>query len=212
MSAFVGDRYHRGLVFDSTTVLGAIPTYVKQEPYWNLSTLVSLLTDYLPTERILHTARTHRRERYYRWLAREHTLAIATTVQKIPKALGTAPTPAMIASLQQHLVALIGWAAGFEPSDDLVAEYLTAVDISIPYTPSSDGLIGQLRRILTRPITALPRLITEFVSPRSLDTATDEWSRRTYELGRSAEVYFLDGTSVDPRTFNTESRAVLARN
>lgn len=175
----------RGLLFDSSAVLGVVPLYVKEAPYWNLSTLLDVLGEYAPT-----LVQHQRRERRMRRLAREQTDVIATAVSRVPRAAVAGPNHPIVSSYQRSLVGLVGSFAGAELSAETVDEYFDAM-------ASLEGTDSVLARTLDR--------VADLVGSL-LGTGMANLRARTYGIGRSAEAYFFDDELVAPGEFRDTSR------
>jgi predicted GTPase len=187
---FVDDSPVRGLLFDSEEIIGAFPTYVKEEPYWNLTTLIELLCEYLPTEALLQFAQSKRRERLMRQLARKQTEKTATAVGQLSPDVVADLTNPVITSYQRYLVALIGSFSGAELGAETIDEYFEAID-------SLDGAASILATTLDRAVD---------ISLSVLGTKMENLQAQTYGIGRSAEAYFFDDELIAPKEFRDTPR------
>ena len=179
----------RGLLFDSERVLGAVPTYAREDPYWNVETLRKLLCEYLPAEGSLTSARAQRRERVGRRLARRHTEAIAAAVGEVSRSEVTTSNQPVVASYQRYLVALVGRFAGAEFGAGTVADY--------------DEAVESLADTQSRFRTTLDRAVDYTLSP--LGKSLENLQAQTYAIGRSAEAYFFDDEVVSPAQFREDA-------
>lgn len=184
------DAPYRGVLFDSTDIIGAIPTYLKEQPYWNLFALGDLLCEQLQAENLLHRARRQCRQRRNRRLARKQTAAIAASVSNLPRDVVVNPDSPVLASYHRYLVALVGWFAGAPLAAGTADEYFDALS-SLDSTASS-----------------LKDAVDGFTDAVFSVTGTDMENLRaqTYGIGRSAEVYFFNDELVAPREFREDRR------
>lgn len=184
-------RPARGRLFDSKDVFAAVPTYVKTQPFWNVSTVAELLCDYLPAEALLQFAQAQRRERLMRQLARKQTIAVANGINNVPRKLIVDPSVPIVTSFEAYLIALIGSFSGRELSADLVDEYLDLENISFKYALSaiSGATVDSLTGLVKDDLDYLPKSM--------------------YAVGRAAEVYFFDDEVIPESEFFTEAEEVL---
>jgi hypothetical protein len=179
----------RGWIYDSNEIIGAFPTYLKEDPYWNLTTLTELLCDYLPAEGVLQFAQAQRRERMMRRLARKQTIAVANAVNHIPRKLIINPNVPIVTGFESYLIALIASFSGRELSADTVEEFVDNGNLSVrdmvlftswPAVDSLTGIFNEDRRY---------------------------FRNYMYCVGRAAEVYFFDEEVVGPEKFMPEAKA-----
>lgn len=182
----------RGRIFNSNDIIGAFPTYLKEAPYWNLTTLVELLCDYLPDEAVLQFVQAQRRERIMRRLARKQTIAVANAVNQIPRKLIVNPNVPIITGFESYLIALIGSFSGRELSADTVDEFTGNMNTSLK---------NMLSTISGFTVDTLIGLFSEDVS---------YIRNNMYCAGRAAEVYFFDDRLVEPEEFMPEAKAYFA--
>ncbi len=182
----------QGRVFDTTDVLGAFPTYVKDAPYWNLDTFTEVLFDHLPAEAMLQFAQAQRRERLMRRLARKQTIAIANGVNDIPHREIIDPSLPIVSSLQGYLIALIASFSGRELSGEPVEEYLNA-------TPMSNRQkLSVISGTLVDSLTGIVKDDVEFIR------------KDTYCAGRAAEAYFFDDEVVSEAEYMSDAKEQFA--
>jgi uncharacterized protein (DUF697 family) len=171
---------HRGVVFDSTDVVGALPLYLRTEPYWNLSALRALLTDYLPDSSVMEVARAERSERLMRRACRSQTERVAEAVGA--RFSFVEESPAVITGLQLFLVAVIAALSGEELAVDTAEEYFDEVGISaLPHSPTGNKVLG---------------VIDGAVGQVGGSGSFSE--RYTRGIGLSAEAYFFDDELQSP--------------
>lgn len=180
----------RGMIFESKTILGAFPTYLKQQPYWNFSTVVEFLCEYMPTEALLQAVRNDRRERLLRRIARRQSLAIAKQIESLSNehqinfSGSISIQGLLIPILQRFLVGLIASFAGRDLGIEPVEEYFEYVD-----SPN----------VFNQHIPAIINIARDFLLIHS--GQLEYHASYTYAIGRSAEVYFFDSRFEPPSQY-----------
>jgi predicted GTPase len=183
------DEPVRGRIYNSKKIIGAIPTYLKEEPYWNLTTLVELLCDYLPDEAVLQFAQAQRRERIMRRLARKQTIAVANAVNQIPRKLIVNPNVPIVTGFESYLIALIASFSGRELSAATVDEFMNTASMSVR------NMLSTTSRVAVDTLTGIFKQDVSYIQ------------NNMYCVGRAAEVYFFDEEFVEPEEFMSEAKA-----
>ncbi|MWV40578.1 GTPase [Natrialba sp. INN-245] len=182
-TAFEENQPLRGYEFDSEENVGVVPTYVKDEPYWNVETLSWLIGDFLPISARLQFNQAQRRERLMRKMARSTTNRFSS----IAAGIGATPMPVadivVLSSLQAGLVALIGSYSCRELEWATVQDYTSAVGVS------AVGGLGA--REVARSLVQLAPVGGQAISG-AVAAGT------TWAIGRSAEEYFFNDNVVKP--------------
>lgn len=182
---FFDNPQFNGVRFDSADIIGTIPTYVKERPYWNIATLVDLLSNYLPEEGLLQSAQEQRRTRKMRQIARKQTGIIATAVGQLSRKAALSPGDPITKSYHRYLVGLVGTFSGAEFGGNTVDEYFDAISTLDRDDPILTEIIDRGADII-----------------RSVEgKAMANLQYKTHAIGRSAEAYFFDGELVAPREF-----------
>jgi predicted GTPase len=175
--------------------IGVFPTYLKEEPYWNVETLAELMGDCLPEEAVLQFAQAQRRDKLTRKIARRQT----------KKASGIGGTIAgtdisgfsdifVLTGLQIYLVMLIGSFSCREFSIDTAREYFAEF--------GAIGASGLVFRKLAGTLAGV------FPGPGQAVNAAVAGAG-TYAIGRSAETYYFEGRYKDPEKFMAEGKRVV---
>lgn len=179
----------RGYEFDSKNYVGVIPTYVKEEEYWNVDTLSWLIGDFLPTDARLQFVQAQERENLMRKLAQDTTHSFSVTAAGI----GAKPLPvadaALLLPLQFGLIGLIGTFSCRELELGTVKEYMAAMGIT--------GASGLLLR-------EVARALIQIVPVAGWGVSAGIAGGSTWAMGKSAEKYFFDDMKEDPEEFKNE--------
>lgn len=181
---------YRGVTFDSTEVVGAIPTYLREQPYWNLDTLYEFLYEYLPDSALLKFAKEQRQERIMRRLARKQTIAFAEAAAELSRSEIFDREYPILTGLETSLIALIGAFSGRELSRRTVSEYGKAQEIDATDTFSAIAKVIQ-------DVSFTPIITGEMTQLRN----------HIYGTGRSAESYFFDDEVINLREFILEAES-----
>jgi predicted GTPase len=183
------DEPARGRIYNSNEIIGSFPTYLKENPYWNLTTLVELLCDYLPDKAVLQFAQAQRRERIMRRLARKQTIAVANAVNRIPRKLIVNPNVPIVTGFESYLIALIASFSGRELGVDSVDEFIDTRSMSIR------SMVSTTSRVAVDTLTGIFKQDVSYIR------------NNMYCVGRAAEVYFFDDEVVEPEEFMSEAKA-----
>ena len=178
----------RGRLFGSNKNLGAIPLYVKEKPYWNLTALKDLLYYRNRNQTILDFTQVQRQKRVMRRLARKQTIQMAETINESPRRLIVDPRVPIVTGLESFLIALIGAFAGRKLHRKTVEEYHQSVDLSL------GDVMSTTSGVTTDVITGLFKQDLKYIR------------NNFYCVGRSAEVFFFDDEMVDPEEFRPEAK------
>jgi len=179
----------RGRIYNLKEIIGVFPTYLKEEPYWNLTTLAELLCDYLPDEAVLQFAQAQRRERIMRRLARKQTIAVANAVNQIPRKLIVNPNVPIVTGFESYLIALIASFSGRELGADIVDEFIDTRSMSVR------NMVSTTSRVALDTLTGVFKENVSYIR------------NNMYCAGRAAEVYFFDDEVVEPEEFMSEAKA-----
>ena len=183
------DEPARGRIYDSDEIIGAFPTYLKEEPYWNITTLAEIFCEYLPDEAVLQFAQAQRRERIMRRLARKQTIAVANAVNHIPRKLIVNPNVPIVTGFESYLIALIASFSGRELSADAVDEFIDTGSMSVR------NMLSTTSRVAVDTLTGVFKEDVSYIR------------NNMYCVGRAAEVYFFDDEVVEPEEFMSEAKA-----
>lgn len=186
---FREDEPFRGHIYNSNKVIGAFPMYLKDEPYWNLTTFAELLSEYLPNEAVLQFAQAQRRKRIMRRLARKQTTAVAKAVKQIPRKLILNPKVPIITGFELYLVAVIASFSGREFGPNSVRSFTRSASTSVKTTLST-----------------LSGVAFDTIHSRDMNYIRNNM----YCAGRAAEVYFFEDKFVEPEEFIPEARECFA--
>jgi uncharacterized protein (DUF697 family)/GTPase SAR1 family protein len=183
-----------GYEFDSEEHIGVVPTFLFQEPYWNVRTLSWMLGSYLPESAQLQFFQAQRRADLMRRFSRRITNRFAT----IAAGIGGAPTPVadlpILLGLQFLLVGLIGGLSCREIKIETATEYVSAM--------GSTAVTGFVAR-------SVARTLFEFVPVPGAAVSASVAFTTTWALGRSAERYFFDDETVSPNSFRDLAKDAL---
>lgn len=191
-SAFVENQPLYGYEFDSAAHVGVVPTYLKDEPYWNVETLSWLIGDFLPADARLQFVQAQHREELMRKMARSTTNRFSS----IAAGVGSAPTPVadvvVLSALQAALVGLVGAYSCRDLEWETVHDYLTAVGVT------AVGGLGarEVARSLVQLVPVGGQAISATVAAGT-----------TWAIGRSAEEYFFNDNVVKPSDLVEKGRA-----
>lgn len=182
-SPFVDNQPLYGYEFDSEAHVGVVPTYLKEEPYWNVETLSWLIGDFLPADARLQFVQAQHREELMRKMARSATNRFSS----IAAGVGSAPTPVadivVLSALQAGLVGLIGAYSCRDLEWETVHDYLTAVGVS------AVGALGARE---------VARSLVQLVPVGGQAVSGTVAAGTTWAIGRSAEEYFFNDNVVKP--------------
>lgn len=170
--------------------VGVFPTYLKEEPYWNVDTLAEFIGDCMPEEALLQYAQAQRRDQLMRRIARERTQKISAAGASIAAAdLSGISDIAILTPLQVYLVMLIGSLSCQEFSKQTAMEYF-----------GEFGVVGGAGFFLRKLAGAAAGVFPG--AGQALNGAIAGGG--TYALGRSAEAYYFDGKTKSPSDFAKE--------
>ena len=175
--------------------IGVFPTYLKEEPYWNVDTLSELIGDCMPEEAVLQFAQAQRRDRLMRKIARERTRKLSALGGTIAAAdMSGISDIAILTPLQVYLVMLIGSLSCQEFSKDTAMEYFAELGVVGGAGFTLRKFAGAASGVFPGPGQALNAVIA---------------GGGTYAIGRSAEAYFFDGESVAPSEFTSDGKKII---
>jgi uncharacterized protein (DUF697 family) len=178
-----------GYKFESEEHVGAVPTYLRDEPYWNVGTLSWLIGDFLPANARLQFLQAQNRDALMQRMARDLTKRFA----EIATTVGAAPVPvadmAVLAPLQTLLVLMIGSFSCREIGLSTAEEYLSAL--------GGTAVAGLAAR-------KVARSLIQFVPVAGQGISAAVAGGGTYAIGRSAEEFFFEDNVVKPREFMKE--------
>jgi len=182
-----------GYEFDSKDHIGVVPTFLLQEPYWNVNTLSWMLGSYLPESAQLQFFQAQQREDLMRQFSRRTT----NRFSGIAGGIGGAPTPVadlpVLLGLQFLLIGLVGGFSCREINAETAAEYVSAM--------GGTAVTGFVAR-------SVSRTLFQFVPVAGAAVSASVAFTTTWALGRSAERYFFDDETVSPN--NLRDRAEQA--
>jgi len=185
-----------GYEFDSEEHIGVVPTFLLQEPYWNVETLSWMLGTYLPETAQLQFFQAQQREDLMRRFSRRTTNRFAT----IAGGVGGAPTPVadlpVLLGLQFLLIGLVGGFSCREISAETATEYVSAM--------GGTAITGFVAR-------SISRTLFEFVPVAGAAVSASVAFSTTWALGRSAEKYFFDNETVSPNSLRDRAREAFER-
>jgi uncharacterized protein (DUF697 family)/GTPase SAR1 family protein len=185
----------RGYRFESTDHIGVFPTYVKEEPYWNIEALSELIGEQLPEEAVLQFAQAQRRDSIMQGIARSQTKKFAVTAASIGGAdVSGVSDIAVLSPLQVFLVVLIGSFSCEELSVDTAIDYFSELGVV-----GGAGLLGRkLAGTIAGMFPGAGQAINAGVAGAS-----------TYAIGRSAEEYYFNDNFKRPQEFINEARTIV---
>jgi uncharacterized protein (DUF697 family)/GTPase SAR1 family protein len=183
-----------GYEFDSKAHIGVVPTFLLQEPYWNVETLSWMLGSYLPESAQLQFFQAQRREDLMRRFSRRTTNRFST----IAAGIGGAPTPVadlpILLGLQFLLIGLVGGFSCREMTPESASEYVSAM--------GGTAVTGFVAR-------SIARTLFEFVPIAGAAISASVAFTTTWALGRSAEQYFFDNETISPGSFRDQAKEVF---
>ena len=187
-------RKIQGYKYDSNEHIGAIPLYLKSEPYWNFRTLRWVIGDFLPNSAQLQYAQANRQEALLREIAEDVRIKCSSAAA----VAGAAPSPivdiAVITPLQYALIWTTAGLSCRELSKDNVSEYLTAMGLS---------------SLSTFGIRKLARSLSQIVPIAGTTISATAAFAMTWAVGRSSELYFFDDTVKKPKNVYTEAERMF---
>ncbi len=180
-----------GYEFESENNIGVVPTFLLQEPYWNIETLSWMLGSYLPESAQLQFFQAQKREDLMRQFSRRTTNRFST----IGGGIGGVPTPIadlpVLLGLQFLLIGLVGGFSCRELSAETATEYVSAM--------GGTAITGFAAR-------SISRTLVQFVPYAGAAVSASVAFTTTWALGRSAERYFFDGVEVSPGDLRKEAK------
>jgi uncharacterized protein (DUF697 family)/GTPase SAR1 family protein len=183
-----------GYEFDSKDHIGVVPTFLLQEPYWNVETLSWMLGSYLPESAQLQFFQAQQREDLMRQFARRTTNRFST----LAGGIGGAPTPVadlpILLGLQFLLIGLVGGFSCREITAETASEYVGAM--------GGTAVTGFVAR-------AAARTLFQFVPVAGAAVSASVAFTTTWALGRSAEKYFFDDEKVSPNSLRDQAQKVF---
>jgi hypothetical protein len=191
---------HRGVAFSGSPYIGVVPVYSKEPPYWNVETVVTLLMDHIsgPRSRGLEIEKFRRQS--VKQQVRRQTETVATAVGCLPTEAVLVRNDKSVEALQRYLVFLIGTLTLACSTVGEATTYFNAVGNNV-LNSQGLGVAG---------VPLLGSIIVDIV--RTIGGISDtlnpvrKSAYLTYQIGRSAERYFLHGRTVHPDNFATEAR------
>ncbi|WP_318571179.1 GTPase family protein [Salinigranum marinum] len=183
-----------GYEFNSEEHIGVVPTFLLQEPYWNVRTLSWMLGSHLPESAQLQFFQAQKREELMRQFSRSTTNRFAT----LAGGIGGAPTPIadlpVLLGLQFMLIGLIGGFSCREIKAETATEYVSAM--------GGTAVTGFVAR-------SVARTLFEFVPVAGAAVSASVAFTTTWALGRSAERYFFDDETVSPNSLRDQAKEAL---
>lgn len=181
-----------GYTFDSEDHIGLFPTYVKEEPYWNVDSLSMFITEHLPDEAVLQFAQAQRRNSVMRGVARRQTRNFAGAGATIAGLdVSGASDVFILTPLQVLLVMFIGALSCEEFSVSTAIDFFAEL-----------GLVGSAAFTGRKLAGALAGVVPGFGQAVNASVAF----AGTYAIGRSAEKYYFDDEMVKPSEFIQEGK------
>lgn len=175
--------------------IGVVPTYVKDEPYWNVMAFSKLTGEIIPTEARLQFLQAQNRDRLMRNIAREQTFKLSVVGAGIAGADVTGISDlTVLTGLQFYLVMLIGTLSCREFSKETAKDYFSSLG-----AVSGAGIA--FRKIAGTAAGVVPgtgQAVNAVVAGGG-----------TYAIGRSAEKFFFDGESTTPSNYVSDGRELL---
>lgn len=183
-----------GYEFDSEDHIGVVPTFLLQEPYWNVHTLSWMLGSYLPESAQLQFFQAQQREDLMRQFSRSTTDRFAT----LAAGIGGAPTPIadlpVLLGLQFLLIGLVGGFSCREIKAETATEYVSAM--------GGTTVTGFVAR-------SVARTLFEFVPVAGAAVSASVAFTTTWALGRSAERYFFDDETISPNSLSDQAEEIF---
>lgn len=175
--------------------VGIFPTYLKEEPYWNVETIRELVADHLPEEAILQFAQAQREDALMRRLSRTQTKKISGIGATIAGAdLSGISDIFVLTALQVYLVMLIASFScrdfGREAAEDYFAEL---------------GVLGGTGFVFRKLAGAAAGVVP--VSGQAVNAVVAGGG--TYAIGRSAESYYFNDEYESPSAFMSDGKDVI---
>jgi uncharacterized protein (DUF697 family) len=175
--------------------VGVFPTYLKEEPYWNVETLNELVADCIPEEAVLQFAQAQRRDALMRRLARKQTKKLSGVGATIAMAdLSGFADITVLTPLQGYLVMLIGSLSCREFSVETAKDYFAEL-----------GVVGGTGFALRKLAGALAGVFPG--AGQSINGVIA--GAGTYAIGRSAETYYFEDEYVEPSKFMAEGKELI---
>lgn len=194
--AFESTQPLYGYEFDSPNNVGVVPTFLLQEPYWNVQTLSWMLGSYLPESAQLQFFQAQQREELMRNFSRRTT----NRFSGIAGGIGGAPTPIadlpVLLGLQFLLIGLVGGFSCEEINTDTATEYVSAM--------GGTAVTGFVAR-------SIARTLFQFVPVAGAAVSASVAFTTTWALGRSAERYFFDDETVSPTSLSDQAEELFER-
>lgn len=179
----------KGIMFESSQTLGAIPTYAMEDPYWNLQTLIEVFCDHLHTDSLRRVVQEKRNTRRNRLLAREQTYRVIARISQLNDEIPLGVTRPITSMFQLFLISIIGGLAGQEPCIRTIDDFLCTLSSCDNIGDEIDDLVG---------LSGTPEFSTDPIESIALVRS------RTYGLGRSAETYFFENQCTAPSDYRVD--------
>jgi len=175
--------------------VGVFPSYLKEEPYWNVETISELIGDSIPKEAFLQFAQAQRRDRLMKEISRKQTRNLSVTGATIAGAdLSGVSDFILLTPIQVYLVMLIASFSCREFSKETAKNYFTEL-----------GAVGgagfAFRKIAGAAAGVIPG------AGQSLNALIA--GAGTYAIGRSAESYYFEDEYIAPSEFITEGKGLV---
>lgn len=184
----------KGYTFNSAEKVGVVPTYLKEDPFWNIETLSHLMCEHIPEEGLLQFAQGQRRNSIMRNLARQQTKKASAAAFAIAGAdISGISDIVLLTPLQVYLVMLIGSFSCEEFTIATAKDYFAELGAVGGAGLLARKLAGALVGVIPGPGQAVNASIA---------------GAGTYAIGRSAEVYFFEDDFVNPAKFMGESEKI----
>jgi len=175
--------------------IGVFPTYLKEEPYWNVETMSNLIGDCIPEEAVLQFAQAQRRDSLMKKLARKQTKKAAGVGASIAGMDMTGISDILLLTpLQIYLVMLIGSFSCREFGKDTAKEYFTELG-------AVSGAGFALRKVggfFSGKVPGAGQAVNATIAGAG-----------TYAIGRSAEAYYFDEEFIAPEEFITDGKDII---
>jgi len=183
-----------GYQFESKDHIGVVPTFLLQDPYWNIDTLSWMLGSYLPKSAQLQFFQAQKREDLMRQFSRQTTNRFST----LAGGIGGAPTSVadlpILLGLQFLLIGLVGGFSCRELSPETATEYVSAM--------GGASITGFVAR-------SVSRSLFQFVPVAGAAVSASVAFTTTWAIGRSAERFFFDDINVSPKDLREEAEEAL---
>lgn len=185
-----------GYRFDSEDNIGVVPTYLQQEPYWNIKTVSWMLGSYLPESAQLQFFQAQKRQDLMRQFSHQTTNRFAT----IAGGVGGYPSPIadlpILLGLQFMLIGLVGGFSCRELTPQTATEYVSSL--------GGTAITGYVAR-------SVARTLFQFVPVAGAAVSASVAFTTTWAIGRSAEKFFFDGEEISPSDLREDAQEAFEK-